>query len=192
MWPRDPPSTEETNSGTVIAIVLSLISMGALSFCLSKYLSSLLWSLALFWWTHLARRVQNVHEWRRLPIVCWSKFLTLCQYCVYPKPVRSCFAHILWLDHFRFRYCHPVEWIWSGFFQGDVRESDIALFGVLYDHKGKYSHPTSIWVFLTPDRWCVLTLSLGINQVLADDPAHLLLSRGKSGKSLCPFSMTAN
>ncbi|PMD54651.1 uncharacterized protein K444DRAFT_110101 [Hyaloscypha bicolor E] len=43
---------KETKAGTIASIVLSLASMGALSVCLT-------------------RRVQNVRDWSRLPLVCW-------------------------------------------------------------------------------------------------------------------------
>ncbi|XMA17287.1 hypothetical protein WAI453_010078 [Rhynchosporium graminicola] len=42
----------ETQAGTVISVVLSLLSMATLSVCLS-------------------RRVQNVRDWSKLPLVCW-------------------------------------------------------------------------------------------------------------------------
>ncbi|KAE9380242.1 hypothetical protein N431DRAFT_361713 [Stipitochalara longipes BDJ] len=52
--PRDVDGVplKETKAGTVVSIILSLASMGALSVCLS-------------------RRVQNVRDWSRLPLVCW-------------------------------------------------------------------------------------------------------------------------
>ncbi|KAH7346440.1 hypothetical protein BKA65DRAFT_276686 [Rhexocercosporidium sp. MPI-PUGE-AT-0058] len=43
---------KETRAGTVISVILSLLSMATLSVCLS-------------------RRVQNVQNWSRLPLVCW-------------------------------------------------------------------------------------------------------------------------
>ncbi|KAH8791908.1 hypothetical protein BGZ57DRAFT_872647 [Hyaloscypha finlandica] len=43
---------KETKAGTIVSIVLSMASMGVLSVC-------------------LARRVQNVRDWSRLPLVCW-------------------------------------------------------------------------------------------------------------------------
>ncbi|KAI9054227.1 hypothetical protein LZ554_001395 [Drepanopeziza brunnea f. sp. 'monogermtubi'] len=42
----------ETRAGTVFSVVLSMVSMSILAICLS-------------------RRVQNVRDWSRLPLVCW-------------------------------------------------------------------------------------------------------------------------
>lgn len=43
---------KEPKAGTVVSVIISLVSIGALSVCLS-------------------RRVQNVRNWSRLPLVCW-------------------------------------------------------------------------------------------------------------------------
>lgn len=45
-------SGKETAGGRVVSVILFMISMGMLSICLS-------------------RRVQNVRDWARLPVVCW-------------------------------------------------------------------------------------------------------------------------
>ncbi|KUJ12278.1 uncharacterized protein LY89DRAFT_204578 [Mollisia scopiformis] len=45
-------SVREPEAGTVFSVVLSMVSIGSLSICLS-------------------RRVQNVRNWSRLPLVCW-------------------------------------------------------------------------------------------------------------------------
>jgi hypothetical protein len=63
---------KETKAGTIASIVLSLASMGALSVCLGKESSS---DLASSWEIDqkAARRVQNVRDWSRLPLVCWCE-----------------------------------------------------------------------------------------------------------------------
>ncbi|KAH6713901.1 hypothetical protein BKA61DRAFT_689243 [Leptodontidium sp. MPI-SDFR-AT-0119] len=43
---------KETRAGTVVSVIISLLSMATLSVCLS-------------------RRVQNVRNWSKLPLVCW-------------------------------------------------------------------------------------------------------------------------
>jgi len=68
-------SGAETLGGKVISVTLSQVSMAVLAVCLCK--SSIHSSLSdqdveLI---KAARRVQNVRDWGRLPLVCWCKLL---------------------------------------------------------------------------------------------------------------------
>lgn len=49
-------STNEPRAGKVFSIILSMISMAALAICMT-------------------RRVQNVQDWSRYPLVCWLVIL---------------------------------------------------------------------------------------------------------------------
>lgn len=63
-------SGKETTGGKVVSVILFMLSMGVLSICLCE-----LGKLRPLAWFHVliiaARRVQNVRDWTRLPVVCW-------------------------------------------------------------------------------------------------------------------------
>ena len=70
LWDREiHVPLEETQAGVVVSIVLSLISMGTLSVCLCRSIRDEM--VIAISWRDLARRVQNVKDWSRLPVVCW-------------------------------------------------------------------------------------------------------------------------
>jgi hypothetical protein len=135
----------ETHIGRVISIVLSLVSISALSICLCKtppnrFQASL--SISLPKTSPTVRRVTNVRDWTRLPLVCWREYLSppcFTRIITNPKS-RSCYLRRL--NHIRSRHGGVVKWLWCGLLATDVCECHFAVLGVLYDNEG-ILHPSS-------------------------------------------------
>jgi hypothetical protein len=77
LWPRQSYTpAEEPQAGVVISIILSLVTMAVMSVCLCTsprkvHRNETFPTTDLLF---VARRVQNIRDWSRLPLVCWRTF----------------------------------------------------------------------------------------------------------------------
>ncbi|PQE33221.1 ring finger domain protein [Rutstroemia sp. NJR-2017a WRK4] len=73
-WNRSVETpAQEPRAGIVFSIVLSMVSMAILAVCLSTFFGKLRCRKLTPWCFLAARRIQNVRDWSRYPLVCWCE-----------------------------------------------------------------------------------------------------------------------